>query len=85
MKSTGIVRAMDGLGRVVIPMELRRTMELNEGDPMEIFTEGQTIIIRKYATSCVFCGEPEVTDTFKGKIVCAKCRRELREGVDRRR
>ena len=56
MKSTGIVRKIDELGRVVIPMEIRNTMGINSRDAMEIFVDGDKIILRKYGTSCVFCG-----------------------------
>ncbi len=77
MKSTGIVRNIDRLGRVVLPMELRRTLNLNIQDPVEIFTEGNDVVIRKYSPSCIFCSsEQEVVD-FKGLNVCQQCIWEL--------
>ena len=56
MKSTGIVRKVDELGRIVLPIELRRTMGIDVKDALEIYVEGDTIMLRKYEPSCVFCG-----------------------------
>jgi AbrB family transcriptional regulator, transcriptional pleiotropic regulator of transition state genes len=79
MKATGIVRKVDELGRVVIPKELRRTMDIQEGDPLEIFVDGQNIMLRKYQPACHFCGGTEGAEHFKGKLVCANCRAELKK------
>ncbi|NFF66800.1 AbrB/MazE/SpoVT family DNA-binding domain-containing protein [Clostridium sporogenes] len=79
MKSTGVVRKMDQLGRIVIPMELRRTLNLEEGDGLEIYTEGEQIILKKYAPACIFCGEAKEVINFKGKNICKKCMRELKK------
>ncbi len=73
MKSTGIVRRVDELGRVVIPIELRRTLDIVEKDGMEIFIDDDKIILRKYEPACVFCGSADRTTIFKGKNVCKKC------------
>lgn len=78
MKATGIVRKVDELGRVVIPIELRRTLGIKAGDALEIFTDevaylpGQ-IVLRKYAPGCVFCGSVEDTQEFRGQRVCYNC------------
>lgn len=77
MKSTGIVRKVDELGRVVIPIELRRTLNIGEKDALEIFTEGDTIILSKYEPSCVFCGQAKDVRNLKGKNVCPKCISEI--------
>ena len=77
MKSTGIVRDVDNLGRIVIPKELRRTLGINEKDSGEIYTENDTIILRKYEQSCLFCGSTESVSEFKGKMICDNCRHEL--------
>ncbi len=77
MKSTGIVRKIDELGMIVLPIELRRTHHLSTRDSVEIFTEGDAIVITKYEPSCIFCGANEDVAPFKGKNVCAKCREEL--------
>lgn len=53
MKSTGIVRIIDDLGRVVIPKEIRRTLKIKEGDPLEIFVEGKSVIYKKYTDTAV--------------------------------
>lgn len=79
MKSTGIVRKVDELGRIVIPKELRKVMSIKEGDPLEIYTEGENIILKKYAPGCVFCGEVDGIVNFKGKHVCLSCLKEANE------
>lgn len=73
MKSTGIVRRVDELGRVVIPIELRRNLDIEEKDGLEIFTDKGCIILRKYEPACVFCGNADGVTTFKGKNVCKEC------------
>ena len=73
MKSTGIVSKIDGLGRIVIPKELRKTKDLKEGTSMEIFVEEGRIIFEKYEPGCIFCGEMEDTFEFEGKVVCEGC------------
>ena len=77
MKATGIVRRIDDLGRVVIPKEIRRTMRIREGDPLEIYTEGNSVILRKHEASCVFCGSNKKVTLYKDKCICDNCRREL--------
>jgi len=78
MKSTGIVRKVDELGRVVIPIELRRTMDINEKDALEIFTEGNAIILQKYHPACIFCGEAKNVKTLEGQRVCLTCIEKIR-------
>lgn len=78
MKSTGIVRKVDELGRLCIPAELRRTLNINECDPLEIFIEDESIILKKYNPGCIFCGEFKDIISFKNKIVCKKCIKELK-------
>ncbi len=78
MKATGIVRKIDELGRVVIPIELRRTMEIDQNDGLEIFTDGGNIILKKYEPACVFCGNADDVETFKGRNICSKCLKELK-------
>lgn len=78
MKSTGIVRKVDELGRVVIPIELRRTKDISEKDALEIFTEGDTIILKKYHPACIFCGQAKDVRNLKGKNVCPKCISEIK-------
>ncbi|MBW4084147.1 AbrB/MazE/SpoVT family DNA-binding domain-containing protein [Paenibacillus sp. S150] len=69
MKATGIVRKVDELGRIVIPIELRRTMGIDIKDPLEIFVDGEKIILRKYEPTCIFSGSAENLINFKGKMV----------------
>lgn len=82
MKATGIVRQVDDLGRFVIPKEIRKTLNVNCGDPLEIFTEGDRIILKKYAPACIFCGEFEGITTFKGKLICPQCIASLASHAD---
>lgn len=78
MKSTGIVRRIDDLGRCVIPKEIRRNLNIDEGDPMEIFVDGDKIILRKYQPGCVFCGSLEIIEpTLFGKHICSKCANQI--------
>lgn len=77
MKSTGIVRKVDELGRIVLPIELRRTLGIEEKDALEIYVEGNTVILRKYQPSCVFCDSADNVVNFKGKNICRKCLREM--------
>ena len=78
MKSTGIVRKVDELGRVVIPIELRRTLNIGEKDALEIFTEGETSILKKYEPACSFCGQAKGVKNIKGKNICPACVDEIR-------
>jgi transcriptional pleiotropic regulator of transition state genes len=78
MKSTGVTRPVDELGRIVIPKELRTNLNINIGDRVEIFTEGKDIILRKFERGCIFCGELNGVSLINDKIICAKCRNELR-------
>lgn len=73
MKSTGITRKVDDLGRVVLPVELRRTLGIGERDPLEIYVEEDKIILRKPSITCVFCGSEEHVTDFRGKGICRQC------------
>lgn len=77
MKATGIVRRVDELGRIVLPKELRRTLHIAETDPLEIYVEGEQIILKKYQPACIFCGDAAYVTDFKGKKICPKCLKEL--------
>lgn len=77
MKSTGIVRKMDDLGRVVLPIELRRTLEISERDSLEIFIEDNMIILKKYQPACIFCGNAKDVSSFKGRNICPSCMQEI--------
>ena len=78
MKSTGIVRRIDELGRIVIPIEIRRNLELAERDSVEFLTEGDRIVLRKYQDACLFCNSSEKIISFQGKIICSKCVNDLK-------
>lgn len=79
MKSTGIVRKVDELGRIVLPIELRRNLGIEEKDALEIYVEGASVILRKYQPSCIFCDNADDVVNFKGKNICRSCLKELLE------
>ncbi|MBQ7333688.1 MAG: AbrB/MazE/SpoVT family DNA-binding domain-containing protein [Clostridia bacterium] len=78
MKSTGIVRNIDELGRLVIPKEMRKKMGIGESSPVEIFVEDDRIIVTKYQDSCIFCGDSKELCDFKGKRICKSCAEEIK-------
>ena len=78
MKSTGIVRKVDELGRIVLPIELRRTLGIEEKDRIEIFVDGESIILRKYQPACIFCDNAKDIN-YKGKNICPDCIRAMNE------
>jgi len=78
VRSIGIVRKIDELGRIVLPKELRRSLDIEEGDPMEIFVDANTIMLKKYEPSCIFCGEARNVQVYKGKNICQDCMEELK-------
>ncbi len=79
MKSTGIIRRVDELGRVVIPIELRNKFGIAEKDPIEIFVDGSNIVLKKFEPNCIFCGSSKRLSEYKDKLVCDKCLEKLSE------
>ena len=77
MKSTGIGRKVDELGRIVLPIELRRTLDIAERDELEIYMENDQIILKKYEPSCIFCASERSLSSYKGKNICLECRRAM--------
>lgn len=77
MKATGIVRKVDELGRIVIPIELRNKLDIAIKDPIEIFVEGSSIILKKYEPNCIFCGNSKELTSYKDKLICPKCLNKL--------
>jgi transcriptional pleiotropic regulator of transition state genes len=77
MKSIGIVRKIDELGRIVLPIETRRQLELEPRDGVEIFVDEDMVILKKYQPCCIFCGDGADVTIFRGKKVCKKCIDEL--------
>lgn len=77
MKSTGIVRKVDELGRIVIPIELRRTLNVAEKDALEIYVDGEHIILKKYEPACIFCDDARDITVYKGKNICKNCLADL--------
>lgn len=81
MKSTGIVRKVDELGRIVLPIELRRTLGINIKDALEIYVDQEKVILKKYEPDCVFCGNAGDNQFFHGKNVCRECAIALGESM----
>ncbi len=81
MLSTGMVRKVDNLGRIVLPIELRRTMGIDVDDPLEFFTDENRLVLNKYERGCIFCGqyEPDDLHAYKGHMVCKTCLQEMHE------
>ena len=78
MKSTGVVRKVDELGRIVIPIELRRTLDIEEKDSLEIYVSDDTIMLKKYQPACIFCNDAKNVISYKGKNICRSCIEELK-------
>ena len=79
MKSTGIIRKVDDLGRIVLPIELRRTLDIAERDELEIYMENDRIILQKYEPACIFCGSSRDLVEHRGKNVCHECVKKMAE------
>ncbi len=79
MKATGIVRQVDELGRIVIPIELRRVLDINVKDSLEIYVDNDSVVLKKYEVSCVFCGENEDLTALNGKYICPDCIEKLKK------
>lgn len=77
MKSTGIIRKLDELGRVVIPKEIRNKLKIEERDSIEIYLDGESIVLKKYEPGCIFCGNSKDLTLYDGKLICKKCLNKL--------
>lgn len=79
MRATGVVRKIDELGRFVLPIEIRKSLNLNCRDAVEIFVDNDKIILKKYEPSCIFCGNADQVSDFYGKLVCSDCIEKLKK------
>lgn len=79
MKSTGIVRKVDELGRIVLPIELRRTLDIAEKDSLEIYVDEDSIVLKKYEPACIFCGNAKNISNYKGKNICPTCLKDIKK------
>ena len=77
MKSTGIIRNIDELGRIVLPKEIRKKLNINIKDHMEIYADNHSITLKKVEDKCIFCGEEKGLISFKEKLICKNCLDEL--------
>ena len=82
MKATGIVRRVDELGRVVIPIELRNKFDIQVKDPIEIYVQDDTIVLKKYEPNCIFCNNSKNLISYNDKLVCKKCAEKLSKEVE---
>ena len=82
MKSTGIVRKVDELGRIVLPIELRRTLDIAEKDSLEIYMDGSSIVLKKYQPACILCDDAKDVVVFHGKNICPKYIKALQESME---
>jgi len=81
--SSGIVRRLDELGRIVIPIEMRSSLDISPRDPVEISMEGSSIVLRKYENKCVFCGALKPDIKFEGKLICNNCLKKINKQVEK--
>lgn len=81
MKSTGIVRKVDELGRIVLPSELRKVLNINIKDSVEIYVSGESVILKKYIPACIFCDSADDVKSFKGKNICKKCLEQMKKDI----
>lgn len=81
MKATGMIRSLDQLGRIVIPIELRRVLDIAIGDGLEFYSDENTIILKKYEPACIFCNNAKNIKVYRGKKVCGECYSELKKSV----
>ena len=79
MKNTGIVRKVDELGRIVLPVEMRRVLEISEKDPLEIYVDGESVILKKYQPTCIFCDSGKNLVEYRGKNICSGCIKKIKE------
>ena len=79
MKATKVTRKVDCLGRVILPIELRRTLDLMGSNSLELFVEGNSIFLKKYEPGCTFCGNAKDISSYKGRNICARCRKQLKD------
>ncbi len=76
-KNTGIIRKMDELGRVVIPIEIRNQLKIAEKEPIEIYVDGESIVLKKFEANCIFCGSNKGLVRYKEKNICNNCCEKL--------
>ena len=77
MKATGVVRRIDDLGRIVIPIEIRNQFNIVEKDPIEIYVDGSSIILKKFEPNCIFCGGTKDLVSYKDKLICSNCSKKI--------
>ncbi len=82
MKSTGIIRKIDELGRVVIPIEMRNKLNIQEKDPIEIFADGNSIVLKKFEPNCIFCNNTKNLTKYKDKLICEKCAKKITKLIE---
>lgn len=78
MPTLATIRNLDATGRIVLPVSLRESMNIKTNDPLEIFTEGEIVILRRYLPGCIFCNQMTTLKGFKGRKICAKCISDIR-------
>lgn len=79
-KTPGVIRKLDEQGRILLPLEMRRSLELQCGDQVEMVQDGSAVILRKFQPSCVFCGGTEQMVSYEGRHICGRCMMNLRKG-----
>lgn len=83
MRAVGIVRKVDNLGRVVVPKEIRKAFEMDNNDLVEIYTDKDSVILKKYCPECVFCGKVDYVHQFEGKNICSACMEAIADEINK--
>ena len=78
-KDTGMIRRLDELGRIVIPIEIRNQFNIVEKDPIEIYVEDNSIVLKKFEPNCIFCGKTNDLVEYKKRLICKKCIDKINE------
>lgn len=79
MKSTGMIRNLDQLGRIVLPIELRRVLNIGVGDGLEFYSDEHSIVLKKYEPACIFCNNANNIKVYRGKNMCGECYSQLKK------
>ena len=79
MKSTGVVLKVDELGIIVLPIEIRKTLDIQQKDAVEIFIDEDKIVLQKYQPACIFCNNIDNIVYFNGKRICSACLEKMKE------
>lgn len=79
MKENGLVREVDDMGRIVLPKELLKYLNMENVKAVQIFVENNSIVLKKYNPGCIFCNNVDNTIRYKGQYICKDCLKDMEE------